>query len=662
MNPLPLFSASFIVAAVMTSMCVDAAESKTGVTDQSPLAQKADALYQNLIEKHSLDGLYISITPTAPPGVRLEHTTETSGNVIHAGVWTGRYLGGVGYWYAVTRDPAIRKHGGEILNALRILRAVTGKPGLLARGYVKGHGPVFGWERDGNDSAEWHQGQGEYSNYRFYGDVSVDNLNAVLYGYAIYFDLAADDEQKKLIASEVDQLMTHLLDNHCRIIDLDGEPTMWGHVGVDPDPQYDDYYKKLYETRFRRFESLDVAKFPLRVQLMLLPDLLIAHHITGKQHYLDFYYKVIARFKDNPEPDFYNRLMTSERLARFDHSPEGQSYEALYNLIRYEKNEELLKTYRSWVSRLWENNWTEGNSLFAFTTLVLLPKYRTPDEIRLAAGKFEDVIHGNEGLNLGIETLRNYKLDRVFRPVMGSFRTGIELNPFVEKGRPAQSLTPIPIQLRPHDNEYVWKGNPYQLDGNLKPHVTSMQFSPDDSHVAWFTDSSGRAWATFDRGTSWRNISSPAMGASFSNLVASKNRTFVLWAQTSQGVLLSRDGGLSWRTAPTDGLPEFRLPNFQTWLDIGNCISIKIDEQNRLVRSSDGGTTSAAAMDGWLIPIARSFFVTPWGLVAGGPGGTYVSSDAQSWKELKLWQEQETGAADFLHAYWMGRYYGFLNE
>jgi hypothetical protein len=26
---------------------------------------------------------------------------------------------------------------------------------------------------------------------------------------------------------------------------------------------------------------------------------------------------------------------------------------------------------------------------------------------------------------------------------------------------------------------------------------------------------------------------------------------------------------------------------------------------------------------------------------------------------MKLWPEDETGAADFLHAYWMGRYYGF---
>ena len=174
--------------------------------------------------------------PAPPP-----HTVNQPGNVIHAGVWTGRYLGGVGYQYAVTKDPRAREIGGQILKALRIQQEVTGKPGLLCRGYVKGHGPVVDWERDGADSKEWHQGQGQYADYRFYGDVSVDNFNAVMYGYAIYFDLAADEEQKRYIAYDVDRLMTHVLDNHCRIIDLDGEPTLYGHIGIDPDPSRDEY-------------------------------------------------------------------------------------------------------------------------------------------------------------------------------------------------------------------------------------------------------------------------------------------------------------------------------------------------------------------------------------------------------------------------------------
>ena len=67
---------------------------------------------------------------------------------------------------------------------------------------------------------------------------------------------------------------------------------------------------------------------------------------------------------------------SAARLARTNHSSEGQAYEALYNLIRYEKDVELLAIYRRWVSELWERNWMEGNSLFTYMTLALLPEYR----------------------------------------------------------------------------------------------------------------------------------------------------------------------------------------------------------------------------------------------------------------------------------------------
>src|SRR4030095_12800720 len=73
--------------------------------DASPRRCKGAWFQQDLLDKHWLDGLYVSIVPAAPPGTKLEHTVEEPGNVIHAGVWTGRYLAGVGYQYAVTRDP-----------------------------------------------------------------------------------------------------------------------------------------------------------------------------------------------------------------------------------------------------------------------------------------------------------------------------------------------------------------------------------------------------------------------------------------------------------------------------------------------------------------------------------------------------------------------------
>src|SRR5438105_15873079 len=53
-------------------------------------------------------------------------------------------------------------------------------------------------------------------------------------------------------------------------------------------------------TRFYRVTTQDEVWRPsLRSSLMLLPDLLIAHHITGQAGYLEFYRHVVTRFKDN---------------------------------------------------------------------------------------------------------------------------------------------------------------------------------------------------------------------------------------------------------------------------------------------------------------------------------------------------------------------------
>ena len=633
--------------------------------DASPLHVKADYFQKDLIEKHWLDGLYVSIVPSPAQGEKLTHTIDEPGNVIHSGVWTGRYLAGVGYQYAATKDSWARKHGDEILKALRIQQEVTGKPGLLARGYMKGHGPVEGWERDGRDSREWHQGQGPYAGYRWYGDVSVDNFNAVLYGYAIYYDLAADAEQKKFIAYDVDRLMTHLLDNECRIIDVDGEVTEWGHVGMDPDPSRDEYYRKRFAQYLSRAGLEDAPWKPsLRGSLMLLPDLLIAAHITGKACYSDFYRRVVTRCKDNP--DLLRRRESGpfslERVARVNHSSEGQSYEALYNLIRYESDPELLIKYRSWVTDLWEMNWMEGNSLFAFMTLALLPEYRAPQKPGYSRAVPVKVSHGEEGLRLAIETLHDYPVDRVLRPVMNSLRKDIEKNPYADRAGQVQSAKPLPINQRPLDNENVWKGNPYQMDAWFKPMVNNFQFACDDPWVAWFSDSTGKVYVTLDKGKTWRDASHGLMGASVQNIIASKKRTFVIHAKTDRGVMVSQDGGMSWRTAAQSDQPEFPSTNFKEWIKVSDKLSVRANEADELVRTIDGGKTTVVCMKGWRIPRASSVFKTPWGIIASGPGGCYRSDDTEKWEELKLWREEETGASDFLHAYWMGRYYGFIRK
>ncbi|MDB6053112.1 MAG: two component regulator propeller domain protein [Verrucomicrobiales bacterium] len=628
------------------------------VLDSSSLSEKAVYLQQDLLEKHWLNGLYVSIVPAGPAGTNFQHTVNQPGNVIHAGVWTGRYLAGVGYQFAASHDRRAREIGDQILQGLRIEQEVTGKPGLLARGYVRGHGPVEDYERDGRDSLKWHQGQGKYADYRWYGDVSVDNFNAVLYGYAVYYDLAASDAQRKFIARDVDRLMTHLLDNDCRIVDVDGKVTQWGHVGIDPDPSRDEYYRTVYARYLDESERQDQQwKPPLRASLMLLPDLLIAYHITGKQRYMELYGKVVARFKQNPDPRRKSGPFSLERLARVNHSSEGQDYEALYNLIRYEHDPELLKLYRSWVDDLWEMNWMEGNSLFTWMTVALVPEYQSPAKPGRRAAPVDGITHGTESERLALETLHLYPLDRVMHPVMNSLRADVEKNPF-SRGE-SLSAKPIPINLRPLDNEYAWKGNPYQMDGWLKPSVTMFQSTCDDPLVEWFCDTSGKIYMTLDGEKTWRDMSSALRGANVQNISASTNRTFILHAQTDQGIFITRDGGMSWRPAGVAETTSFPSQSFQDWHRMKSGVWLRVDAGSLLL-SRDAGKTAVPCMEGWRIPRANSFFETAMGIIASGPGGTYRSVDGKSWKEIHLWREDETGPADFLHAYWMGRYYGFI--
>jgi hypothetical protein len=248
----------------------------------------------------------------------------------------------------------------------------------------------------------------------------------------------------------------------------------------------------------------------------------------------------------------------------------------------------------------------------------------------------------------------------MLRPVMNSLRPEIERNPFA-RGE-ALSAHPIPINERPLDNEYAWKGNPYQMDNWLKPIVTMFQSSCDDPLIAWFCDSTGAVFMTRDGGKDWQDVSAGLRGARVQNIVASSQRTFVLHAQTDQGRFLSRDGGLSWRPAPEGEAVRFRALDFRQWLEVSSNLSCRISEAGQLEISRDHGQTGAPSMKGWRISRAASFFVVPGGIVASGPGGCYRSDDGENWTELKLWRENETGAADFLHAYWMGRYYGFIKR
>jgi hypothetical protein len=357
---------SITIALLAGAMLLTANESRA-VDDASPLGEKAEYLLQDLLDKHWLDGLYISIVPSAPHGTKLPHTVEEPGNVIHAGVWTGRYLGGVGYEYAVTKDPRARERGGEILKALRILQEVTGKPGLLAR-IRQGHGPVMDWEREGPIPSNGIRG-GALCRLSLVRRCQYRQLQRGPLRLRDLLRPRSRRRAKKFIARyrpDDDASARQSLPHHRRRWRADDVGAYRHRPRSRPGRLLPENLRAADEI-LRREECGGVAAARVADAPSRSSDAHRRNHRQGR--YLDLYNKVVARYKANPEPEFFRQPFSLEKLARTDHSSEGQSYEAIYNLIRYEKDPELRTMYRGWLMNLWESNWME-EFLFTYMTLA----------------------------------------------------------------------------------------------------------------------------------------------------------------------------------------------------------------------------------------------------------------------------------------------------
>ena len=87
---------------------------------------------------------------------------------------------------------------------------------------------------------------------------------------------------------------------------------------------------------------------------------------------------------------------------------------------------------------MWETNWSEGNALFAYMSLALLPEYR--DAAQIAAKRAPTAPHAAQALQSARETLELYPLDRVMHPVMNSIRKDIEVRSAPGRGGARQAL------------------------------------------------------------------------------------------------------------------------------------------------------------------------------------------------------------------------------
>lgn len=253
-------------------------------TRKMTLRAKADYFLEMLRARHLREPGLVGPAVLVTPGDLSKSFIEDDDN---DGEHTGMYLAMESMRYAVTKDPTARDHARVAFHALLVLQQATGTSHFIARSVVPINGPVAPRHEVDRTYTPQELAESRRTDPRgkiiekrwipspdgkwlWKRDASSDEVDGHMFGYATYYDLAADDEEKRLVADQVDRLIGGIVDHGFLLVDIDGKGTQWGNwspASLNDDPNWHEE---------RAGNSVEIIAF-----------LGVAYHMTGKQKYLD---------------------------------------------------------------------------------------------------------------------------------------------------------------------------------------------------------------------------------------------------------------------------------------------------------------------------------------------------------------------------------------
>lgn len=378
---------------------------------QMTLADKSKTFVERVRARHVRWGM-TSDSNLRVPGDLSSNQMVSSDN---DGLWTAMYVAAEAFRYKVTGAADARAYAKEGMQALLRLEEITGIPGFPARSFIK-----KGVDLQPKDG-EWHDTPDGV--WRWKGDTSSDEIVGHYFVYPIYYDLVADEAEKKQLAAALDRITNHILDNNYQLLDVDGKHTLWGYWGPDliwPDPD---------ETGLRA--------------LHILAHLRTAMHVTQSEANRAKYKK---HYDDLINQHRYHLLMRNQKImvpGHINHSDDELAFLSYYPLLQYETDPKLRAVYVQSLERAWLIERPESNPLWNFI---------------YAAGS------GSKEFDreASIRTLREIPLDQVEWTVKNSHRLDVPLDEYADRHGRKQALIVLPYSELPMTK---WNGNPYQLDG-----------------------------------------------------------------------------------------------------------------------------------------------------------------------------------------------------
>lgn len=378
------------------------------------LAEKADFCFNLVEDKYvrtlgyvtGISGIVNGDISTGKP-----HITDNDG------LWTQTYIGALAYAYAVTKDEKILEAARRSMKAMGYLAKVSGKKGFTARAVRFEGEPGFGTVVKA-DGQEWHKApNGECE---WLGETSSDEMTGHFFGFSLYYDFCANEEEKEYIREILCDIVDHILENNYRLSDVDGLPTTWAIW--DP-AQLNGNSMWLWE---KCINSLEMLTF-----------LDVAYHVSGNEKYREEFLRLAI-----DEHYLLNAAQHKKDDAHTCHIDDNLGFLCSATIMRIEKDEAVRKYLLMGLKHHWEYERPEHCVLF-----------------NLIYGAFSD---GICDLDYAIKTLREYPIDFVNRPLYNSSRKGLVYDTEQEKwGERPQLKEALDIDSRILHN---YDSNPFRTD------------------------------------------------------------------------------------------------------------------------------------------------------------------------------------------------------
>ena len=376
------------------------------------LAGKAEILQKDLESRNRRHG-YVTEMQLRAPGVFEGAVQEISDN---DGLWTALYIASQSFRYAATQSVEAKSNAWRSMQALLRLESATGISGFPARAICHVDEPQFA-TRSIRSQPEWHESPVDKGWY-WKGETSSDELDGHYFGWYVFYERAAGEEEKRQVRATCKRVTDHLLDHGYYLIDHDGKRTTWGVWApekLNDDPMW---------WQERGLNSLEI-----------LSHLKVALHIVGDARYEQAYRDLIQKHH-------YALNALDAKIPGGVSHDDQLAFLAYYPLLQLERDPGLRAIYTTSLRRTWELERVESNPLWNF---IYGASTGEPCDVEAA-----------------VESLREIPLDFILWRSRNSQRADLVYEPALETKGIKRLSRPLPWTERLIRN---WDSNPFALDG-----------------------------------------------------------------------------------------------------------------------------------------------------------------------------------------------------